>query len=64
VTLSAIIDRDGSVLSLEQLDGPVEGASAAIDAARKWYYRPTLLNDKPAMVKTSIVVPFGPCPQN
>jgi hypothetical protein len=61
VTLNATIGRDGSVLSLDRLDGPVEGEKAAIDAAKSWDYQPTLLNGKPTMVKTSIVVAFDPC---
>lgn len=64
VTLSAVVDRGGSVVYMEYLDGPVEVVDAAMKAAKQWSYQPTLMNGKPTMVKTSIVVPFGPCSGN
>jgi hypothetical protein len=64
VTLSAVIDKDGSVLRLERSDGPMELVPSAIAAAKGWAYRPTLLNGDPAEVATTIPVAFSACPQN
>jgi hypothetical protein len=64
VTLSALIDKDGSVLTLERSDGPAELVPSAIAAAQGWTYRPTLLNGEPTQVATTIQVAFSACPQN
>jgi hypothetical protein len=64
ITLSAVIDKDGSVLTLERSDGPAELVPFAIAAAKGWTYRPTLLNGDPTKVMTTIPVAFSACPQN
>lgn len=64
VTLDAVIDRNGSVLSLERNGGPAELVESAIYAAQGWSYRPTLLNGEPTKVATTIAVAFSACPQN
>jgi hypothetical protein len=61
VTLSAVIDYDGSVVYAERLDGPIEGMPAAIAAVKQWQYRPTLVSGTPVRVKTTIEVAFGSC---
>ena len=62
VILDAVIDRDGSVLYLEPRDGPREVIPAAMEAAKKWTFEPTLVKGKPTMVKTIITIPFDRCP--
>jgi hypothetical protein len=63
VILSAVIERDGSVIDLERRDGPGELVDAAMEAAWQWTYQPTLLNGTPVRVNTTIEVPFVPCPK-
>ena len=60
VIMKAIIGKDGSVLSLEQINKMVDSrlAEAALDAVKQWLYRPTLLNGEPIEVITEIEVNF------
>ena len=58
VTLAVIVGRDGAVKDVTFRDGPQEFAQAAIDAVRQWVYRPTMLNDKPVEVQTTVTVNF------
>jgi len=58
VRLSAIIDEEGKVESLERIDGSPLLTPAAIDAVRQWVYKPTQINGKPVKVKTEIDVNF------
>ena len=38
--------------------GPGALAQAAMDAVRNWVYKPTMLNDEPVEVVTSVTVNF------
>lgn len=58
VRLEAIIGIDGTVRSLNLLNGNPILARAAVDAVRQWRYRPTLLNGAPVEVETYITVNF------
>jgi len=58
VILHAIINRDGSITSLDVLSGPPLLVQAALEAVREWRYRPTLLNGEPVEVETTITVIF------
>lgn len=58
VTLKVLIDENGSVASIEPVDGNPALALAAIQAVKQWTYQPTLLNGKPVKVSTLVVVPF------
>jgi TonB family protein len=58
VLLHAIIATDGSVKSLEVLSGDSILAKAAMEAVKKWKYRPTMLNGQPVEVDTTITVNF------
>jgi TonB family protein len=58
VRLAVVIGNDGTIQSLNVLDGPPELAGAASDAVRQWVYRPTLLNGNPVQVQTTIDVNF------
>ncbi len=56
VLLSAVINKNGDVVDLEVLDGPIELVVSAVNAVRKWKYRPYLLMGEPVEVQTQIMV--------
>lgn len=60
VIMKAVIGKDGSILSLEQVNKLVDSrlAEAALDAVKQWQYKPTLLNGEPIEVVTEIEVNF------
>jgi len=58
VRLSAIIGKDGSVMSLEVIAGHPLLVPAALEAVRQWQYQTTLLNGEPVEVQTQIDVNF------
>jgi len=59
IVLHAIIAKDGSVQELTYVSGPPLLLKAATDAVRQWRYRPTLLNNEPVEVETTIDVVFN-----
>jgi periplasmic protein TonB len=60
VVLHAIIGKDGHVEKLDAVQGPDVFRPAAIEAVRKWVYKPYVLNGEVIEVDTTIVVPFSP----
>jgi TonB family protein len=58
VRLGAIINRDGTVQTLDLLAGDPLLADAAMSAVKQWVYKPTLLNGEPVEVATEIAVNF------
>jgi TonB family protein len=58
VVLQANIDKDGHIADLQVVSGPSQLQRAAMDAVKKWAYRPFLLNNEPVEVKTTINVIF------
>jgi periplasmic protein TonB len=56
VELHAIIATDGSVRSLQVLEGNALFYQSALDAVRQWRYKPTYLNGNPVEVDTHITV--------
>jgi TonB family protein len=56
VELHAIIDVDGSVRSLQVLEGDAFFYQSALDAVRQWRYKSTVLNGRPVEVDTHITV--------
>jgi TonB family protein len=58
VRLSAIISKDGTIQHLEVVSGHPLLVPAAIDAAKQWVYRQTLLNGQPVEVQTMIDINF------
>lgn len=58
VRLRAVLARDGSVKTLELESGHPLLVDAALQAARQWKYRPTLLNGEPIEVVTTVDVNF------
>jgi protein TonB len=58
VRLQAIIGRDGTIQNLQLVGGPPLLVAAALEAVRRWTYKPTLLNNEPVEVFTEIDVNF------
>lgn len=58
VHLHVVIAADGSVQSVEPVDGPPLLTAAATGAVRRWIYRPTLSNGQRAEVSTTVTVTF------
>jgi protein TonB len=58
VELAAIIGEDGHIQSLNVVSGHPLLRQAALDAVKQWVYQPTLLNEQPVKVNTTIDVIF------
>ena len=58
VQLHALIAVDGTIASLEVMDGDPLLVRSALDAVGQWRYRPTLLNGSPVEVETVITVVY------
>lgn len=58
VILKAEISKEGDIVNLELLSGPIELAGSAVDAVRRWKYRPYLFNGEPVKVDTQIQVNY------
>jgi protein TonB len=58
VELAAIIGEDGHIQSLTVVSGHPLLRQAALDAVKQWVYQPTLLNEQPVKVNTTIDVIF------
>jgi len=58
VELRAIISKNGTIENLSVLSGHAMLVAAAIEAVKKWRYRPYLLNGEPVEVETEITVNF------
>ncbi len=58
VRLTATIDKEGKVEKLETVSGHPILEQAAVEAVKKWRYRPTILNGEPVEVVTTIDVVF------
>ena len=59
VLLKATISKDGDVTAVNVVSGHPMLAPSAIQAVKKWQYKPFLVNGQPAEVKTEIEVPFS-----
>ena len=58
VLLRATITKDGTIGKLEYVSGPPELMNSAMDAVKKWRYKPTMVNGEPVEVDTKISVVF------
>ena len=58
VNIDAVIDSDGNVVEMQVLNGHPLLIPAAMDALRKWKYRPTYLNEEPVPVRLVVVIRF------
>jgi TonB family protein len=59
VVLDAVIGTDGNVENLRVISGPQELQQSALDAVRKWTYKPYLLNGDPVEVETTINIIYN-----
>ena len=59
VVLKAVIDREGNIQDLQLVTGHPMLVPSAIEAVKKWHYRPYLLNGQPVEVETTITVIFA-----
>jgi TonB family protein len=58
VRLQVVIERDGTVQSVQPVSGNPILVGAAADAVKNWTYEPTVLNGTPVSVVTTVDVPF------
>jgi TonB family protein len=58
VVMHALISKTGDIENLQTISGPPMLVGAAMDAVRKWKYRPYVLNGVPTEVETTINVNF------
>jgi TonB family protein len=58
VMLHVIIAQNGSVKTVEYVNGPPELTSSAMEAVKQWRYKPTLIKGEPLQVDTTISVVF------
>ena len=59
VILHALISKDGSIEGLTLVSGHPMLAPSAIEAVKRWKYKPYLLNNEPVEVDTTIEVHFN-----
>ena len=59
VTVSLLIDTDGTVEKATAVDGDPILAQAAVEAVKQWRYTPYFLNGEPIEVETNAVVSVG-----
>jgi protein TonB len=58
VILHALISKQGTIENLTVVSGPPMLTGAAVDAVKRWKYKPYLLNGDPTEVDTTITVNF------
>jgi protein TonB len=58
VLLKAVIGADGTVRELRVINGHPLLAPAAIEAVKRWKYRPYYVKGKPVEVETTVTVSF------
>ena len=59
VRFTVVIGKDGSVINLQLISGHPLLIAAAQEAAKRWTYKPTLLNGAPVEVVTQLDVVFA-----
>jgi protein TonB len=59
VELRAVIATDGTIQSLQVVDGDPLFYQSALDAVRQWRYRPTVLNGESVQIDTFITVIYN-----
>jgi protein TonB len=59
VKLDVVVGVEGKVESAEVVSGPPMLRAAAIDAVRRWVYKPTKVNGVASEVETAVVVNFS-----
>lgn len=64
VVLQAVVDEEGQVQQLKVLEGNSQLAVAAIEAVRRWQFKPYAPNGQPTSFETHITVNFSLPSQN
>jgi TonB family protein len=62
VRIQARINKNGEVDDLEVINGPIELVVSAVNAVRRWRYKPYTLNGEPVAVMTEIEVNYSLTP--
>jgi len=60
VMLEVTVSQEGMVANVRILNGPAMLQQAALDAVRKWRYKPYLINNTPTGFRTTVSVTFPP----
>jgi len=60
VEVEITISEAGLVIEAKAISGHLALRSAAVDAARKWVFKPPMLNGKPIKVKSVLTFVFVP----
>jgi protein TonB len=58
VTVSAIIDEAGKVISARAISGPILLRAAAEDSVKQWKYSPGTVDGKPAISRVTVNLDF------
>jgi hypothetical protein len=58
VKLAIVIGKDGTVIDIDPLAGPEPLVAPAVDAVRRWKYKPTKLNGHPVEIESTVDVAF------
>ena len=58
VIVQAVIGKDGSVQNVHALRGPLPLIQSAVDAVKKWRYKPYTLDGEPVQAETQISIKF------
>jgi len=56
--MEIVIGRNGQIIEVKVVAGHPLLMQAAIDAVRRWCYKPTLLNGQPVEVVSTVTVNF------
>lgn len=60
VVLNAVIGKDGSVQTVKVVSGHPMLTQAAVDAVKRWHYKPYYLNGEAVEAETQIKINFAP----
>jgi len=58
VELLATISKNGDISQVQVLSGDKQLAGAAVDALKRWKYKPYLLNGEPVEIQTQVTMRF------
>jgi protein TonB len=58
VVVNTTIDKNGSVVGMKIVSGPVLLRQAALDALGRWKYEPSRLNGQPVAVQMQVTIKF------
>ena len=58
VVIQILIDEQGNVSNTRVLSGDPALTGTALEAVKQWKYKPTLLNNQPIQVETTVTIRF------